>query len=53
MHIAVVGQKKCNLLPALDEVHSALAAKALAFRTVVKIGHAFAGRDAADTVLSR
>ncbi len=38
MHIAVANQTKRSLLPALDELRSALVAKALAFRTVIKIG---------------
>ena len=38
MHIAVALQVKLSLLPALQELRSALAAKALAFKTVVKIG---------------
>jgi len=38
MHIAVALQAKLNLLPALQELRDALAAKALAFKTVVKIG---------------
>ncbi len=38
MHIAVAGQVKLHLLPALDELRTALAAKALAFANVVKIG---------------
>ena len=38
MHIAVALQAKLGLLPALHELRNALAAKALAFKTVVKIG---------------
>jgi fumarate hydratase class II len=38
MHIAVAGQTKRSLLPALDELRSALAAKAQSFATVIKIG---------------
>lgn len=38
MHIAVAQQAKQSLLPALNELRSALAAKALAFEAVVKIG---------------
>ena len=38
MHIAVALQTKMSLLPALQELRDALAAKALAFKTVVKIG---------------
>jgi fumarate hydratase class II len=38
MHIAVALQAKMNLLPALQELRDALAAKALAFKTIVKIG---------------
>jgi len=38
MHIAVALQAKLGLLPALQALRSALAAKALEFETVVKIG---------------
>ena len=38
MHIAVALQSRLNLLPALYELHAALAAKAQAFEAVVKIG---------------
>ena len=38
MHIAVALQARLNLLPALRELHAALAAKAQAFEAVVKIG---------------
>ncbi|NDP37682.1 MAG: class II fumarate hydratase [Rhodoferax sp.] len=38
MHIAVAQQAKLSLLPALKQLRSALAAKAIEFETVVKIG---------------